>query len=330
MNYRKFGCTELLVSEVGFGCWAIGGDAVVGKVPIGWGPADDNTSVEAIHKALDAGINFFDTADFYGLGHSEELLGKVLYGVKDIVIATKVGHRAINDSISLDYSGKYIMEACEKSLKRLKRDQLDIYQLHSARISHFDQDDCAATMELLKSQGKIRYWGLSLNTFIPWPEAEYMMAKKSGDCFQLVHNLINQGGTDIIKKAGGKGYGIIARMPLQFGLLTGKFSTDNVFGKNDHRQFRLTPGIIRRSVEILETKLWPLCSKYNISKTSLAMSYILSNDRVSTVIPGLRTALQVDENTSGIVPLEKEDMEMLEGLYKTDWPEIIELMKVQN
>src|SRR5215213_1426249 len=97
MKYRKFGKTDLSVSEIGFGAWAIGGEARVGGVPIGWGPADDEVSTSAIHAALDAGINFFDTADFYGLGHSEALLGKVLKGNNDAIIATKVGQRNIND-----------------------------------------------------------------------------------------------------------------------------------------------------------------------------------------------------------------------------------------
>ena len=95
MKYRKFGNTDLTVSEIGFGAWAIGGNAVVGGTPIGWGPADDNTSVAALRKSLDVGINFFDTADFYGLGHSEELIGKEFRNNKEVIIATKVGHRVV-------------------------------------------------------------------------------------------------------------------------------------------------------------------------------------------------------------------------------------------
>ena len=99
MTYRKFGKTELNVNKIGFVAWAIGGSAVVGVTPIGWGPADDNTSVAALRKSLDAGINFFDTADFYGLGNSEELIGKEFRNNKEVIIATKVGHRSIDDKI---------------------------------------------------------------------------------------------------------------------------------------------------------------------------------------------------------------------------------------
>ena len=140
MKYRKFGNTDLEVSEVGFGAWALGGNAMIGETAIGWGPADDETSVKAIHAALDAGINFFDTADIYGLGHSEDLLGKTLAGRPDVIIATKVGNVARDEKFTVDYDAAYIIEACEKSLQRLRRDTIDYYQLHTARLSHLQED----------------------------------------------------------------------------------------------------------------------------------------------------------------------------------------------
>src|SRR6476620_11332834 len=112
MNYRRFGKTDLMVSEIGFGAWAVGGDAMVGNIPIGWGKTNDEDSISALHTALDAGINFFDTADFYGLGHSEELLGKLFGAKKEIFIATKVGHRNIDEKIVFDYTAEYIHSAC--------------------------------------------------------------------------------------------------------------------------------------------------------------------------------------------------------------------------
>jgi aryl-alcohol dehydrogenase-like predicted oxidoreductase len=329
MNYRKFGKTDLVVSEIGFGAWAIGGNTVIGSTPIGWGPADDKTSVAAIRKSLDLGITFFDTADFYGLGHSEDLLGKELAGNKEAVLATKVGHRVINDSIYSDYSKDYILKACEQSLRRLKRDTIDFYQLHSARMQHFEKEQCIEALDSLRQQGKIRYWGLSLNTFSPQAEAEYLMEKKSGHGFQLVFNLISQLALPVMEKAYENGYGVIARMPLQFGLLTGKFSSDTEFTKDDHRSFRLTKEIIEKSNKILDEKIWPLCDKYGISKTSLALSYILSFDSVSTVIPGIRTVQHAVENTK-IVRLDKHDVLFLKELYKTDWEEIVQLMEKQK
>src|SRR5829696_1870191 len=137
MQYRKFGNTELSVSEIGFGAWAIGGNIKVGHVPIGWGKTDDAISAEAIQAAVDAGINFFDTADFYGLGHAETLLGKAIGNRPDILIASKCGQKVgVDEKIATDYSKKYLLEACDESLRRLQRDHIDFHQLHVARMPH--------------------------------------------------------------------------------------------------------------------------------------------------------------------------------------------------
>jgi aryl-alcohol dehydrogenase-like predicted oxidoreductase len=329
MNYRTFGRTDLQISEIGFGAWAIGGAARVGDVAIGWGETDDATSISAIHAAVDAGITFFDTADFYGLGHSEGLLGNALRGRKDVVIATKVGHRNIEKTIVLDYSKAHIMEACEQSLRRLKRDSIDYYQLHSARLQHLQSGDCIEAMETLKQQGKIRYWGLSLNTFHPAPEADFMLENNVGDGFQLVFNIINQRALDVIKKAAADGYGLIARMPLQFGLLTGKFTSSAHFETTDHRSFRFTSEIIKNALTILEEKVWPIGEKEGLSKTGLALSYILSFPEISTVIPGIRTPMQVTDNTSRVKLLSAEDKNWLQNLA-TEWESVVQLMERQG
>ena len=330
MRFRKFGKTDLVVSEIGFGAWAIGGNAMVGNTPIGWGIADDEESVAAIKRAMDCGINFFDTADFYGLGHSEILLGKQLGNNKELIVATKVGHRKIAETIRLDYSKDYIIEACEASLKRLKRNTIDYYQLHSARMEHFEKERCVEAMEILKKQGKIRYWGLSLNTFYPEPEANFMMEHTIGNGFQLVYNIINQRALSIMKNANENEYGVIARMPLQFGLLTGKFNSDKNFTADDHRSFRFNKEILNGSLKILEETIWPLCNKYNISKTALALSYILSYQAVSTVIPGIRTAQHAVDNTTDIVQLASEDVLLIEQAFKNGFAEIVDLMEKQG
>ena len=330
MQYRKFGNTELELSEIGFGAWAIGGNAKVGDTPIGWGSVDDEVSKNSIHAAADAGINFFDTADFYGLGHSEKILGDVLKENKQVFIATKVGHKNINGKIALDYSKQYILKACEESLRRLRKNVIDYYQLHSARMHHLQSGECIEAMELLKRQGKIRYWGLSLNTFYPNTEADYLMGKDLGDGFQLVFNLINQRAIDVIKKANENGYGIIARMPLQFGLLTGKFSSNTKFEKDDHRSFRLIPEIIQKTLEVLEEKVWPLAEEEHLNKTQLALSFILSFKEISTIIPGIRTSEHVAQNTAGLKLLKEKNVGFLQSLSETDWKPIVELMEKQG
>lgn len=329
MQYRKFGRTDLVVSEIGFGAWAIGGNAVVGNTPIGWGKADDATSKKALQASLNTGINFFDTADFYGLGHSEELLGNELKNTKDIIIATKVGHRNVEDKIVLDYSKKYIIQACEASLKKLKRTSIDYYQLHSARLPHLQNGECIEAMEQLKKEGKIRYWGLSLNTFSPDPEANFLIDNKLGDGFQLVFNLINQKALEVIKKAADKSYGIIARMPLQFGLLTGKFSSESNFARDDHRHFRLTKDIMDKTLQVLNDKIWPVANEMKMNKTQLALSFILSISGITTAIPGIRTPEHVVQNTEGIKQLPGKERSYLQSLAE-EWKPVLELMEKQG
>lgn len=329
MRYRKFGSTDLVVSEIGFGAWAIGGGAMIGSTAIGWGDADDDVSLKAIYAALDAGINFFDTADIYGLGHSEELIGKTLAHKKDIIIATKVGNVSRNDQFTVDYSKEYILKACESSLERLKRDVIDYYQLHSARIQHLQNGECIEAMQQLQIQGKIRYWGISINTFDPIPEAGFFIENKIGNGFQLVLNLLNQKTLPLLKRSTENGYGVIVRMALQFGLLTGKFDRETNFAANDHRKNRLTKEVIDFSNQALEP-VWALCKKYNCSKTQLALSYVLSHPEVSTIIAGIRTAEQVELNTTGLFQVERPDMEMIGHLGENDFVEVMKLIRQQG
>jgi aryl-alcohol dehydrogenase-like predicted oxidoreductase len=184
-------------------------------------------------------------------------------------------------------------------------------------------------MQLLQQQGKIRYWGISLNTFEPNPEAEFFMNNNLGNGFQLVLNLVNQRALPLIKKAAAQGYGIIARMPLQFGLLTGKFAADSQFDVTDHRHNRLTPKIINSSNEAL-VNVWELCNKYQVSKTQLALSYILSYSEVSTVIPGIRTPEHVRLNTSGLVKISNEDRDMIEREGQGVLAELLALIEKQG
>lgn len=315
MEYRSFGNTSLRVSAIGFGAWGIGGAAMAGSTPIGWGPSDDDTSRAALQKSLDLGINFFDTADFYGLGRSETLIGEVLGNRPDVVVATKVGHRLDNHgNIYLDYSKEHILEACEESLFRLRRSAIDFYQLHSARVNHFEEGACIEAMQQLQREGKIRYWGVSINTFAPEPEANWLMERNLGNGFQLVLNLLNQKAVPLLDHMAAKGYGVIARMPLQFGLLTGKFTPDTSFQPNDHRSFRLTPTVLAAALDALEPA-WGIAEKYKTTKTGLALSFILGFPEVSTIIPGIKTPDQAISNTSNLVQLEPADQAFLKNLF---------------
>lgn len=328
MNYRQFGNTDLQVSEIGFGAWGIAGPAMAGNIPIGWGAVDDRESRAALQTTFDRGVNFFDTADFYGFGHSEKLIGEVFGNRPDVIIASKVGQRlGANDSIQIDYSREHIFKACEDSLHRLKRDQIEFYQLHVARMQHLEDGECIRAMQDLQAAGKIRYWGISLNTFAPEPEADFFMDQKLGHGFQLVLNLINQKAVDLIKEAGRAGYGIIARMPFQFGLLTGKLSRSTTFEANDHRSFRLTPDVLSHSLDVLEPIWDTFQKKYNMSPLELALSFILSFPEVSTVIPGIKTVEQAKLNTSPGVLLDESDREWLQSLYVEQFKNLLAEMQ---
>ena len=201
--------------------------------------------------------------------------------------------------------------------------------MHTARLQHLQEGECIEAMQYLQQQGKIRYWGLSLNTFEPEPEADYLINNDFGHGFQLVLNLLNQKALALAKRAASKGFGIIARMPLQFGLLTGKFDDGVSFTNNDHRKNRLIPAIIERANKALKP-VWELCGKYQCTKTQLALSYILSYAEVATVIPGIRTIAQAEQNTSGLFQLEPRDKLLIEGLGKTDFTEVMRLIQQQG
>lgn len=329
MRYRKLGKTNLLVSEIGFGSWAIGGPVMAGDVPIGWGKVDDETSKKAIIKAVELGVNFFDTADFYGLGHSEELLGNVFGGKwNDIIIATKVGNTLMKDgSAGINYSKEYILNACEKSLKRLNKEVIDVYQLHSARMEHLQQGECIEAMEQLQKEGKIRYWGISLNTFEPQAEAKFFIEHHIGHTFQIAFSIINQIVLEeVFPLAVENNYGIIARVPLHFGLLSGKFSREKIFPKNDHRSNRLNPELLKLSLDKLE-KVFELAEKRKMEKDYLAMSFILSHDGVSLVIPGIRNERQAIANAKEFLRLSEEDLELLHNYYDSDLNMLMEAYK---
>lgn len=327
MHTRAFGNTTLHVSPLGFGAWAIGGPAMAGTIPIGWGDADDATSILALKRAHDLGISFYDTADFYGLGHSEELIGRIFGNRDDVIIATKVGHRLDHTrTIVLDYTPEHIRLACVASLKRLRRDTIDFYQLHSARVSHFQETGCLEAMEQLRQEGKIRYWGVSLNTFSPEPEADYLLERGLGHGFQVVLNILNQRSLPVIRRAAATGYGIIARMPLQFGLLTGKFTAQTRFRETDHRSFRLSPEILAASLDALQG-VWPVAERLRISRTALSLSFCTSFPGVSTVIPGIRTPAQAEENVSALFELDDRDRRAIEELYPGSLEKVVKRME---
>ena len=297
MHYRKLGNTSLTVSEIGFGGWAIGGPSDASGTPLGWGGSNDDESLAAIRRARDAGVTFFDTADSYGLGRSESLLGIVLSRHRqDVVIATKVGlMRGEDGRVRKDFSRTHILHAVDGSLKRLRTDYIDLYQLHNPTLDEVRRDDLHEAMDRLQEAGKIRYWGVSITT----PEEGVEIINKGwGYALQVLYNVLNQAPeTELFPLAKAKGYGIIARVPLASGLLTGKFRPDTTFPSDDVRQNFLTPKRLEEVIPRVDE------AKSIIGGTARtlaegALRFVLANDAVSTTIPGMRNVRQVEMNVA--------------------------------
>lgn len=316
MNYRKLGKTGLQVSEIGMGCWAIGGAVDVQGEPAGWGTTDDATSLRALHVALDHGINFFDTADSYGCGHSEELLGKAFAGNRDdVIIATKGGNRVIPDEgWRKDFSPEWISRAIDASLGRLRTDYIDVYQIHSPAADWTYTDELVAVLDRACEAGKLRCYGVSVANV---PQGlDILSGGKRCDVFQVVHNILQRKAEERLFPASLEaGVGIITRVPLQSGFLTGKFSADTVFPPNDHRSRRNPPEVVKDKVAKVE-KLRPLAEARGTSLVRLALLYCLSPQAVSVVIPGAKTPEQIRDNAaaSDEMPLTEEEISQIRAV----------------
>ncbi len=294
MKYRTLGNTGFRVSEIGFGAWAIGGAMDVFGMPVGWSNVTDSESVAAIERAVDLGINFFDTADVYGMGHSEELLGKTLKG-KDCIIATKVGNRVDNTGARKDFSEKWLCDSIEGSLRRLNRETIDLYQLHNPDPGTYKKGEVFGAMNRLKEEGKIRAIGVSISN--P-KEGLDLIRNHKPDCLQVLFNILNQEpAEELIPAAEKNGVGIIVRVPLASGLLTGKFQETDHFFSNDNRSNYLTPQRMKEALNKVE-KLKELTAEFKIPLGVFSLAFLLKFAGVSCLIPGAKNPIQVEQNVS--------------------------------
>ncbi|MGA7615796.1 MAG: aldo/keto reductase [Thermoanaerobaculia bacterium] len=297
MKYRQLGNTGISVSEIGFGAWAIGGPTEVGGVPVGWGRTSDDESLAAIRKARELGVTFYDTADIYGNGRSESLLGIVLSRKREeVVIATKVGMvRSASGDYRKDLSRKHIFYAIDGSLKRLRTDYVDLYQIHNPSISDLESGEIQETMEMLQNLGKIRFWGVSIST----PEEGIeIIRRRWGYALQVLYNILNQApARELFPLAKERGYGIISRVPLASGLLTGKYRASSRFAADDVRQNFLTPRRLEE-VKVRLDEVKGIVAGASRTLTEAALRFVLADDAVSTTIPGARNAHQVTSNAA--------------------------------
>ncbi len=289
MKIRKLGSTGLSVSEVGFGAWGIGGNQFGNS----YGPTDEQESLRAIVTAIDLGCNFFDTADVYGHGRSEELIGQAIKGRRDqIIIATKGGSDFYHDPARLNFSESHLVFAVEQSLKRLGTEYIDLYQLHNPPFSVIEAGRLFEPLEKLKQQGKIRHYGISIHE----PQ-EGLLALKiaSPAAIQVVYNYLRRDAAEeLFPRAIAQGIAIIAREPLANGFLTGKYTKDSVFPLGDIRHqwpLKYQTQLINRVQDFAKA-----ITTSPFSHAQTALRFVLAQPAVSVVIPGCKTVEQVEEN----------------------------------
>jgi len=314
MKYAKLGNRGPIVSTIGFGAWAIGG--------MNWGETDDKVSKQALHEALDHGVTLIDTADVYGFGHSEDLIAEVIQerGKDGIIIATKAGndfyHTSEQDDkgygpIRQNADRDYIIWAVEQSLTRLKLDVIDILQLHSPDTEKLQRDDPWEALDRLKQQGKIKRAAWSVQSFKETEQA-FLLDRYHEliDCIQVRYNLLEREAEKVLfPKAQQYGIGVIVRIPLLFGLLTGKFNRETQFAPDDHRSFNLSPEKLNEYLANLE-KLQPLFNEYpDQTMTQVSLRFCISHPACQTAIPGAKTPRQVADNCDasnhGAIPKHK-------------------------
>lgn len=310
MKYRKLGRTGFEVSEIGFGTWGLGGGHN------SYGPVNDRTSKKTLKLAFEKGINFYDTADLYGNGHSEELIGQTFKEVRDeIIIATKIG--AVSSTgrfMKQEFSEKYIRRGIEKSLRRLRTSYIDLYQLHSPPIQSLDREEIIRTLHDLRKEGKIRGIGISVRS----PDDGLIAARHYDfECIQVNMNLIDHRAVEngLLKLAQKENVGIIARTPLCFGLLTEKITHTSNFDISDHRLNWTNRQLKRWSDSV---KLFtPFYKSKNITAAQFALNFCLTFDAISTVIPGMMNPQQVEENikSSELKHLSEKTLAAIKKIY---------------
>ncbi len=301
MRYRSLGNIGLTVSEVGFGAWTIGGG---GRA---YGPTDDAESLAAIRRALELGITFFDTADIYGNGHSEELLGRVLSvpGIRErVLIATKAGYdfyrgdtgcgpTFYRGEVEKNFRPEHLMFAIEQSLRRLRTDRVELFQLHNPPVAVLRDSRTAETMEKLVAAGKARFWGVSVTD----PDEARAAIAAGARSLQLVHNFLRQPVLPAIREdVSQKGIGVIVRTPLEYGLLSGKITLQARFPEGDHRRGRWSDAELAVLLERVEA--WRRTLPPGRTLVQEALRFVITEPTVSVVIPGVRNARQAEEHAA--------------------------------
>jgi aryl-alcohol dehydrogenase-like predicted oxidoreductase len=316
MEYRQFGNTGVRVSEVGLGCWQLGGFC--------WGDVDEAGANAILQVSVDSGVNFFDTSDVYGNGRSESLIGAFLKTCpEEVFVATKVG-RFPEPGWPDNFRGETIVKHTEASLNRLGVEALDLTQVHCIPAEAMREGEVFEALRALKTAGKIKQFGASVESM---DEALMCLEQDGLASLQVIFNVYRQKPIEaLFEKAMAKGIAVIARVPLASGLLTGKLTLDTVFPDNDHRKFNKDGECFNvgetfaglpymKGVELSE-KMKTMMPD-GVSMAQMALRWILDHDAVSVVIPGASSPAQAAGNAavSGLAPLPEETHARLATFY---------------
>ncbi|MCO5185159.1 MAG: aldo/keto reductase [Anaerolineae bacterium] len=316
MHYRQLGKTGWNVSEISFGAWAIGAD---------WGHVSDDDALATLHTALDHGINFFDTADVYGDGRSERLIAQLRRERPSDTfwVATKAGRR-LDPHVAAGYNRDNITAFIERSLKNLKVEALDLVQLHCPPTEVYYTPELFDALDDLKQQGKIKHYGVSVEKV---EEAIKAIAYPNVATVQIIFNMLRQRPADLFfREAQAHHVGILARVPLASGLLTGKFSAESTFSPNDHRNYNRhgaafdvgeTFSGVPYDVGLQAVSDIEALKPDGMTMAQFALRWILEFDAVTCAIPGAKRPSQVVDNAaaSDLEPLSAETMAAVKTIY---------------
>lgn len=312
MNDRTLGATGLVVSEIGFGAWGIGGTT---RRAAAYGPTDDQESLRALAGAVELGVTFYDTAALYGEGHSEVLLGAALRAVRSrVVIASKVGY--LDSAGTQEFSPAHLRASLEQSLRRLQSDYLDLYQLHDPPRALLERGEALrAVLDAFQREGKIRAAGVTVRD----PADAVTAVRHFGTrCLQVNFNLLDQRARDqgLWELCRAAQVGVIVRTPLCFGFLTGAYAEDRAFDAQDHRS-RWSPR--QRALWAKAHEVFSPIRQHQVqTPAQFALRFCLAYPEISTVIPGILTAGQIEENAaaSQLGPLPEADRQAVEQEYQ--------------
>lgn len=316
MQYRLLGRTGFNVSTISVGCWAIGGS---------WGKINDDESLEALHRALDLGVNFFDTADVYGDGHSEQLLARLRKERSEpFYVATKAGRR-LSPHVAAGYDRENLTRFVERSLANLRTDALDLLQLHCPPTDVYYQPETFGVLDDLVRAGKLRHYGVSVERV---EEGLKALEYPNVQSIQVIYNIFRQRPAEqLFKECVRRKVGVLARVPLASGLLTGKLARKQEFEPDDHRTFNRHGEAFDRgetfsgvdydvALDAVDA-LRPLVPR-GVTLAQWALRWILMEEAVTCAIPGVRRAAQVEDNlaASELDELPADVMKKVQQVYR--------------